>query len=269
MMKKNIIKNADLKEHKIEHYKFKTLNQLSKDHSQEQTIEQSQDQEIDEIFIEDEESESFKEEELAPINEAMASSHHHQGSEELLKRIEELSENIIKLQMKMESQEEDFSKRLESEVKLARDNAYEQGLEASKAAHEEELAKRDATLSSSLSKLAAKESELVKFLNKCEEELPATAIDIAKEVINKELESSSAKIAKALAKGLLREVAKDASVKISVNPADYALLEELSSDYIKIYADDAISPGCLLFLSDQLNREEKISSRLAAVKAML
>ncbi|EOV7056043.1 FliH/SctL family protein, partial [Campylobacter coli] len=123
----------------------------------------------------------------------------------------------------------------------------------------------------SVSKLEEACVNLNAFIEKNEKELADTAIDIAKEVILKELENNSSKIAYALAKDLINELKGAGSIEIKVNSIDYNYLKEHFSEnsHIKITLDDAISKGSVIILSDSGNIESNLNARLIKIKKMV
>ena len=191
--------------------------------------------------------------------------------EELLKRTDELSDNIIKLQMKIESQESEFKERLASETDKARKEGEQAGADAARAAYEAQLNELEAKYGASIKKLDEQSAKFGEFLAKTEEQLSHTAIDIAKEVVLKEIKENSAKVAFNIAKSLINELRDAASVEIKVNSKDYAYLSEQfeGQAHIKLSSDDAISPGGALLLSDSGNIDGTIKTRFEKIRKIL
>lgn len=191
--------------------------------------------------------------------------------EELLKRTDELSDNIIKLQMKIESQESEFKERLASETDKARKEGEQAGADAAKAAYAAQLNELEAKYGASIKKLDEQSAKFGEFLAKTEEQLSHTAIDIAKEVVLKEIKENSAKVAFNIAKSLINELRDAASVEIKVNSKDYAYLSEQfeGQAHIKLSSDDAISPGGALLLSDSGNIDGTIKTRFEKIRKIL
>ncbi|SPV24854.1 Flagellar assembly protein FliH [Campylobacter coli] len=191
--------------------------------------------------------------------------------EDLLKKTDEMSSNIIKLQMQIESQENEFNNRLNSELESAKEKFSKEGYEQARAEFEKELNDLRDKYLKSVSKLEEACVNLNAFIEKNEKELADTAIDIAKEVILKELENNSSKIAYALAKDLINELKGAGSIEIKVNSIDYNYLKEHFSEnsHIKITLDDAISKGSVIILSDSGNIESNLNARLIKIKKMV
>ena len=191
--------------------------------------------------------------------------------EDLLKKTDEMSSNIIKLQMQIESQESEFNNRLNTELENAKQNAQQEGYEKAKAEFEKELNEISEKYLKSIAKLDEACQRLDGFIEKNEKELASTAIDIAKEVIAKELEESSSKIALNLAQELMQELKGASNIELRVSPLDYDFVKSKLSDVknLKISLDDAISKGSVIVLSDVANIESNLNSRLDKIKKMV
>lgn len=191
--------------------------------------------------------------------------------EDLLKKTDEMSSNIIKLQMQIESQESEFNNRLNTELENAKEKFFKEGYEEAKAEYEKELEELKDKYLKSVAKLEEACLNLNTFIEKNEKELAHTALDIAKEVILKELENDSSKIAYALAKDLLTELKGASAIELKVNSNDYGYLKEQfkENSNIKITLDDAISKGSVVILSDAGNIESNLNARLTKIKKMV
>ncbi|GKT39541.1 flagellar assembly protein FliH [Campylobacter jejuni] len=191
--------------------------------------------------------------------------------EDLLKKTDEMSSNIIKLQMQIESQENEFNNRLNSELENAKEKFAKEGYEKAKEEFQKELSDFKDKYLKSIAKLDNACENLENFIEKNEKELADTAIDIAKEVILKELELNSSKIAYALAKDLIGELKGASAIELKVNAEDYEYLKEQfdQNAHIKISLDDAISKGSVIIISDAGNIESNLNSRLTKIKKMV
>ncbi len=191
--------------------------------------------------------------------------------EELLKRSDELSSNIVKFQMKIEKQEADFEQRLNEEVTREKALSFQEGYDKAKADLESSYNVMIETFHNSNQKLSDKLNELENGYKKIEIELANSAIEIAEEVIKKEMTQESSEIAASLAKSLLNEVQKANHVTLKVNPDDFQALEVIykENEKIKVETDDAISRGGVILLSESGNLDGTISERLAKVKQLL
>ncbi|WP_107709950.1 flagellar assembly protein FliH [Campylobacter concisus] len=191
--------------------------------------------------------------------------------EELLKKTDELSSNIIKLQMQIENQESEFAKRLESEISRAKEDGKNEGIAQANAANEARINELEAKFSTSAAKLEEQYIKFDEFLKKIEEDLGQTAIKIAKEVIDKEISTSSSQIAHHLASSLIKELSNVKNIEIRVNPEDSEYIKEQFSknEHVKISADDAISKGGVVIISDGGNIDATMQTRLEKLKMLV
>ena len=191
--------------------------------------------------------------------------------EELLKKTDELSSNIIKLQMQIENQESEFAKRLEAEISRAKEDGKNEGTVQANAANEARINELEARFSTSAAKLDEQYVKFDEFLKKIEEELGQTAIKIAKEVIDKEISTSSNQIAHHLASSLIKELSNVKNIEIRVNPEDSEYIKEQFSknEHVKISADDAISKGGVVIISDGGNIDATMQTRLEKLKMLV
>lgn len=206
-----------------------------------------------------------------PQNSQMQQGGESSFVEELLKKTDELSSNIIKLQMQIENQESEFAKRLEAEISRAKEDGKNEGIAQTNAANEARINELEARFSASATKLDEQYVKFDEFLKKIEEELGQTAIKIAKEVIDKEISTSSNQIAHHLASSLIKELSNVKNIEIRVNPEDSEYIKEQFSknEYVKISADDAISKGGVVIISDGGNIDATMQTRLEKLKMLV
>lgn len=276
-MMKSIIKNQ-AKEHYIQNYKFKILSSFDSGEVQEyeDVTNANNDKKVEEQQIEpveiasDEVSEEAIKEITPQVEQPIIQQIPNPINEEMLKKIDELSSNVVKLQMKLEKQEDEFSSRLANEIEVARKNAYEEGLNAGKNESENKINELSMNVANSIKKLEAKCEELGAFCEKSRNDLNEAAFLIAKEVVGKELSGHSEKIALSYAKTIMADIDKSVKIRISVNPKDYEYIKnEISSNRIEVISDDAINKGCLVINSDTLNTQISIKERLAQARSMI
>ncbi|WP_103648321.1 flagellar assembly protein FliH [Campylobacter concisus] len=206
-----------------------------------------------------------------PQNSQMQQGGESSFVEELLKKTDELSSNIIKLQMQIENQESEFAKRLEAEISRAKEDGKNEGIAQTNAANEARINELEARFSASATKLDEQYVKFDEFLKKIEEELGQTAIKIAKEVIDKEISTSSNQIAHHLASSLIKELSNVKNIEIRVNPEDSEYIKEQFSknEHVKISADDAISKGGVVIISDGGNIDATMQTRLEKLKMLV
>ena len=206
-----------------------------------------------------------------PQNSQMQQGGESSFVEELLKKTDELSSNIIKLQMQIENQESEFAKRLEAEISRAKEDGKNEGIAQTNAANEARINELEARFSASATKLDEQYVKFDEFLKKIEEELGQTAIKIAKEVIDKEISTSSNQIAHHLASSLIKELSNVKNIEIRVNPEDSEYIKEqfIKTEHVKISADDAISKGGVVIISDGGNIDATMQTRLEKLKMLV
>ena len=191
--------------------------------------------------------------------------------EELLKKTDTLSDNIIKLQMKIESQESEFKERLANETAKAKEDGLKEGAEQAKAEFDAKIAEIQSKYTDSIKKLNEECEKLDEFFNKTEKELSHAAIDIAKEVIAKEVNENSAAVALNIAKNLIQDLKDATNIEIKVNPVDLEYLDANIKKLpnMKISSDDAIAKGGALVLSNISNSDGTINARFEKIKKIL
>ncbi|EOI0503888.1 flagellar assembly protein FliH [Campylobacter coli] len=269
----NVISGGTSDQHVVEGYRFKVISEFD-NHTEEKQHHPQISNEENIITSSKDENPTNESQTPAPsqvVQEVQTPAFQPSFVEDLLKKTDEMSSNIIKLQMQIESQESEFNNRLNSELENAREKFSKEGYEQAKAEFEKELNDLRDKYLKSVSKLEEACTNLNVFIEKNEKELADTAIDIAKEVILKELENNSSKIAYALAKDLINELKGAGSIEIKVNSVDYNYLKEHFSEnsHIKITLDDAISKGSIIILSDSGNIESNLNARLIKIKKMV
>jgi len=264
MITENIIDKDRVDDHSVKPYRFKVLGSNLAEtpaplHTEEYTPESMYDPESmpvsDEIIN------------IARIEEGTQ----NQFIEELLKKTDELTTNVVKLQIQIEKQEQDFNNRLTEELTRERENAYTQGYQKAKEESEASIAEVKSRYLKSISHVDTLYKSLEDHLEKMGTEMSVTAFEIAKEVIKKEVSVSSSQIAASLSKALLKEVKEAIKIELKVNPKDLESLKELyaEDEKIKVTSDDAITLGGVVILSDVGNLDGNLAMRLEKVKYLL
>ncbi|MDV6201969.1 flagellar assembly protein FliH [Campylobacter jejuni] len=268
----NVISGGASDQHVVEGYRFKVISEFD-NHTGEQKHTQTPDEENTNISLNDEKpvEENQVIASTQAVMETQIPTFQPSFVEDLLKKTDEMSSNIIKLQMQIESQENEFNNRLNSELENAKEKFTKEGYEKAKEEFQKELSDFKDKYLKSIAKLDNACENLENFIEKNEKELADTAIDIAKEVILKELELNSSKIAYALAKDLIGELKGASAIELKVNAEDYEYLKEQfdQNAHIKISLDDAISKGSVVIISDAGNIESNLNSRLTKIKKMV
>ncbi len=253
---KNIVEKKDLQNHTIARYRFKVLGSS--------VIDEESEQEIDTDISHEEEVEVANQPQI--INESQ-----NQFVEELLKKSDTLSSNIIKLQMQIEKQESEFETRLKDSVAREKEISFDEGYAKAKEQLEVKFEEKVSLYLESARKLNEKIKEIDIFFDKLEKDLIETSLEVAKEVIKKEISTSSQKVAVSLAQDLIKDLADANRITIKVNPKDFEELKTVfeENEKVKIESDTAVSLGGVVLLSEKGNLDGNITARLEKVKYLL
>ena len=245
----NIIDKSSYDKHTIEKFEFRSIENIdsSKDFIEDDFISE---QSTNDHNIQDE-NDIEKEQNIPDIDE-------------LLQKIDLLSEENINLESKVEKLQKEFDNEIETKVHEAYERGKQEGIEETNKTIQDQSDELKTQLINSIENLNDKILELDKYLEEVEEELKEAAIIIAKKVIKKELDQNSNKIALFIAKSLIEELKDATNIKLKVNPNNEKYLtQNLSSDKkIKIEADDAVNKGGVIIISDIGNIDNNISTRL-------
>ena len=189
--------------------------------------------------------------------------------ESLLKKADDMSSNVIKMQMKIEDMEVAHKSALEAE----RAKAYEEGMAAGReAALKEDAAGQKAAVERfgvSVKSLEEQAKTFNQALENIKSELLYAALDIAKEVISIEVSDRSSQIAKTLATQLINELQEASKITLRVNPADHGMISEAvgSLDRVEVISDSAVNRGGVVAISDSGNIDAEVMKRFERVKS--
>lgn len=193
--------------------------------------------------------------------------------QELLKEVLEQNTQTKASLENLQEQMQNFSASQQTQIiEESKKSAYEQGvLEGEKRAREAlegEVENQKQSLVyaiSNLEEMIAKTQEKIKSL---ENELSAIAIDLAKEVIIKEVQEESEKIALHIAQELLEPISQSTEIVLHANPLDLPYLQEKLPQASKIAfeADPLISRGGVVISSPKGNFDGTILSRYKNLK---
>ena len=188
--------------------------------------------------------------------------------ESLMQKTDEMSSNFIKLQMKLESMEQEHKE----ELTKVKEESFNEGFKAGK---EEALKERDSEMTNGLEQISKsiitlEESarDYEKALEDIKEDLVNAALDIAKEVVDTELKESSTKVAFGLSKELIKELQNASKITLKVNPKNHGEISKRvgSLKHVEVISDSAVSEGGVIALSDVGNIDAQISKRFQRVK---
>ncbi len=260
-MADNIIDKQQIDDHSIQRYRFKVLGS---------NLAEAQ------MHASDDESPVIRDTLTEPLFDEVAPPVRlEEGQnlfvEELLKKTDELSSNIIKLQMQIEKQELEFSNRLNEELKRERESSYSLGYQKAKEEIEAQGQEVKSRYLKSITHVETLYKQMEEVITKVESDIIETACEIAREVIRKEVKTSSAQIAQTLSKELIKELKEASKIELKVNPRDFEALQEgyLKDEKIKVTSDDSITLGGVVVLSDIGNLDGNLSMRLEKVKYLI
>lgn len=267
-----VISETNTHGHIINKYNFKVLPSLSK-----KPTETTQESESSDDFVAGANVElsqapketSLNEEPVMEGENTLSKSSKDELIESLLQKTDEMSSNFIKMQMKLESKEEEYKQALEEAKKEALEEGREAGIKEAQDLVQEEHKNLMTQFASSVQTLEKSTEEFSTSIAGIKEELIHAAIDIAKEVILVETSENSNQIASTLAQDLITQIQSSSQVTIKVNPQDKVALEQSlgSLENIKIISDNAVSNGGVVVLSDAGNVDGDIMKRFERVKS--
>ncbi|RAX54489.1 hypothetical protein CCY99_03835 [Helicobacter sp. 16-1353] len=184
--------------------------------------------------------------------------------EKLLIKSDELANSFNNLQMQFEK----LQSQTNEKEKIAREEGFKEGELKAQLSFKDSLENEKEKIAKSLVTLDDTIENAKKQIVKLESELSAIALDIAKEVIVKEVDANSAKIAALISKELLQSMSANLNIIIKVNPIDFDFLNNLvkNKQNIKIKSDDAIQKGGVVVISENGNIDGNVMSRYQILK---
>jgi flagellar assembly protein FliH len=207
-------------------------------------------------------------EERMPAGAEPAAGSRDELVESLLKKADEMSSSVIKMQMKLEEAEASYKTQLEAE----RAKAYEEGVASGREALMQEQAQEQqegmSRFGVSVETLELRAKEFGDALDAVHTELVHAAIDIAREVILIEVGERSGAIATKMASQLIEELQEASKITLRVNPADHGPLSEAVGplERVEIVSDSAVSRGGVVAISNAGNIDAEVMKRFERVK---
>jgi len=256
---KNIINSNSIDKHVVKKYNFKILSS-QKNQDIDVTENQSFKTEENEInnnvkILKDEEEKEIKEDFIS----------------ELLKKSDKMSSELIKLQMQIEDGQKEFEARLQKETNDAYEKGKKEGYENAKNDFEKDFNHSKEQYLNSIKKLEDLYNTFNQKIENLKNELTEVSLEIAKEVIEKEISKNSQEIAYSLAVKLLEELKDATKIDIKVNSQDYEYIKNKFSEKtnIEISKDDAISKGGVILFSNIGNIDGNIKTRIEKAKELI
>lgn len=209
--------------------------------------------------------------EETPVGETLepvVNESHDELIESLLKKADDFSSKYLKAQMDLETLIEESAAKEES----IREAAFKEGQEsAMQEASSQASALQDSVmkqLQTSIETLDHNSQDFTKALHSVKEELVAAALEIAKEVIVKELDENSNLIALNLATLLMKEIDSKSDITLRVHPNQLTTFNNAlaTESRIKVVSDTAVSEGGVIVLSQMGTIEADIMQRFEHIK---
>lgn len=258
-----VISNNKLNTHSVDKYKFKVLalgSSTEKEPKLKSHLEEDTTQPVRPVKAIENNSEID--------SSAMSNNSKDALIESLMKKTNDMADKFVNLQMKLEDKELEYKQ----EIEKAKLEAFNEGVEAGKA---ESVKNSDLShsngitqFSTSVATLENSAKEYERALEGIKGELITAALDIAKEVVSVELNTSSNDIAKVLSSDLIKELQGASKITLKVNPKDHGYISEHvgSLEHVEVISDSAVSLGGVIAISDAGNIDAQISKRFERVK---
>lgn len=198
----------------------------------------------------------------------MATGSRDEMIDSLMKKADEMSSTVIKMQMKIEEMEAAHKVALEE----ARAQGFEEGQISGRqlAVDEGEAEGQEAVaqFAASVQNLEARSQEFNQALEAIKGDLLHAAIDIAREVVVLEVGENSTEIARKLSEQLIEDLQEASKITLRVNPADHGPISEAvgSMERIEVISDSAVNRGGVVAISDSGNIDAEVMKRFERIK---
>ena len=200
-------------------------------------------------------------------NSAKLDDSHIKLIEELLSKSDMLNNGVTSLQSEFQQQAQECEKRVNEVKETSYQSGYNEGYNKAKSELENDIKSHLSKLIESIHKVEEVYKNYQHKIDSIEDELVGVAIDIAEQVIAKEVKKSSKEIALSLTKELINDIKEASKIEIKLNPLDYDYVKEnLNIENVEISPDNAISPGGVVIMSDAGNIEGEITERFKTLK---
>jgi len=228
------------------------------------------------LDVEDDNQESFKEVKVEEISQPVVEATQKKESldsasleliEKLVSKSEELSNSILRLEQQLQNQTKECDEKLGHIKETSYQAGYNEGYNKAKQELEASIKEHLSKLVEGVHKIEEVYKDYQSKAENIEKELVGVAIDIAEEVITKEVSKSSKEIALNLTKELLNDIKEATKIEIKLNPLDFDFVQNnLNLEKIKVTPDNAVSPGGVVINSDAGNIEAEIHERFNIIK---
>ena len=200
--------------------------------------------------------------------EPVVNESHDELIESLLKKADDFSSKYLKAQMDLET----FQQESQSNEAAIREAAFKEGQESAmqEASASAEQLQDDVLgqLQTSIETLNQNSQEFSKSLQSVKQELVAAALEIAKEVIVKELDSNSNEMALNLATSLMKDIDSKSDISLKVHPNQLSTFKQalVAESRVSVVADPAVSEGGVIIMSQMGTIEADIMQRFEHIK---
>ena len=185
----------------------------------------------------------------------------------MLSKTDTLSTAVTSLQNELQTQSQECEKRVSETKETSYQTGYNEGYNKAKNELENSIKEHLSKLIESVHKVDEVYKDYQNKIDGIENELVSIAIDIAEEVIAKEVKKSSKEIALSLTKELINDIKEASKIEIKLNPLDFDYVKEnLNIENVTLTPDSAITPGGVVIMSDVGNIEGEINERFKTLK---
>jgi flagellar assembly protein FliH len=268
-MDKIINSDTQLKKHRINKYVFRSLDD---DSSPETHLQQTSAVDNMGLPIDNEMNSNNKDSEIYSNNQPMIDltevKEIKTTQSNMLKVVEEMSKIVQILKGDFDNQNKSINEHFEKNIQQTYENAVKTGESEALKQHEVEITQIKTRLIEAIDALNTQTENCKSLMSNLENELVKSSIEIAKDIIQVNIEEKHEQVALSLANLLIVDLKDAVEIKIKVNPIDLAYLKQhIVNDKIKIEADNAIATGGVIILSNLGNIDGTIKERLAKVKS--
>ncbi len=255
----SVIDAKSISSHVVQKYNFKILS--SSTHNQEEQVANK------EVELHENTQDTQNEE----LNNTVPKEVKDDFIAELLEKSDKMSSELVKLQMQIEEGQKEFEQRIAKTKEESYAKGLEDGYNKAKKEYETEFETLKKQYTDSVSKLDEATGKCKDYMDSLKSELADVSLEIAKEVIAKEVSGDSKEIALALAKKLLEDIKDANKIEIKVNPKDFEFLKRSFSDmqHITVSSDEAINEGGVILISDIGNIDGDIKTRIEKAKQII
>lgn len=259
----NIITEDNLNQHRVQQFNFETLDHKIENEGDDidfQPMEFSAPAESSSYVVNSSNGGAVETREDLERRDQMINS--------LLDKVDSLSSELLKVQIKLEEQEGIFSDQIDE----AKKRSYEDGLKQGQIEIEQRLQNQYSenlqNFTASVGEVNGLSQQLNSVMQSIEKELLKASIEIAKEVIVSELSFNSGQVAINLSKNLLEQVKDATDVKLHINSGDYDSIKDVfgQMENISVVPNRSVNSGGVIIVSDVGTIEGSVMERFKTLK---